>query len=107
LTLDAVLVGVIAGVVVLAIWRVAVIGWVKFQSPILLKKDMENWSTNDKKMISDAGYDLAELVWIPDYDIGGTPYKPVLIGWWILKREVHAPEKVGFMQLFEKTAGSR
>ncbi len=68
---------------------------------------MENWSTNDKKMISDAGYDLTKLVWIPDYDIPETPYKPVLIGWWILKREVHQREKVGFMQLFEKTARFR
>jgi hypothetical protein len=99
---------VIASLIVLGLCWVAAKGWVKFKGPIMLKeRDLEKWSTNEKKRISDAGYDLTKLDWIPDYDIPNTPHKPVLIGWRILKREVHTKIKVGYLQLFEKTESFR
>jgi hypothetical protein len=94
---------VIGGVLVLFIGWVARKGWVKIRSPIdHLDEEMENWSTEDRKKISDAGYDLTKLVWVIDYDIPSTRYKPVLIPRWLFKVEVHLPRKVEYAQLFEK-----
>ena len=96
-------------VLVLFIGWVASKVWVKIQGPIdHLDEDMNNWSAEEKKMIiSKAGYDLTKTVWVMKYDIPkrkANGYKPVVIGWWLCKREVHLPRKYSgeYAQLFEK-----
>ena len=100
--------GLIVGLILLVITWVAPKVWVKIQGPIdHLEEQMTSWSTEDRKMISDAGYDLNNLVWVIRREISNSKArgsKPVLIGWWLFKREVHLPRKGEgeFAQLFEK-----
>lgn len=99
--------GLIVGLILLVIGWVAPKVWVKIKGPIdYLELEMATWSEEDKKMITDACFDLEKLEWVISREISGKKhkgYKPVLIGWWCFKREVHLSRKHSDRaQLFEK-----
>ena len=98
---------VIGGLILAAILWVIVKGWAMAEGPIYLPEKMEKWTEKQKKMLTDAGYDLETLVRIPDDQIGQSvyrDYKRVRVGWWLFKRPVHTGGKNGGRSepLFEK-----
>ena len=98
---------IIAALIIAAILASLTKAWKWAQEPIThLAKSAADWSDDDRRMLTQAGYDLSNVQWVDESDISSARErgcKPVLIPrWWILKREVRLPRKVDYALLMEK-----